>query len=138
MITRAELIAEPSLYQSRAVGCLVGLAVGDAFGDLGRSDAHRQRYGIITNLYDGARSTDDTEFAVLTAQTLIDCRSDLTREAVLSSWQKYILDQGGLFDRGGRPLYGAVENLRRGILPPLSGQDNVLNDDDGAAMRIAP
>jgi ADP-ribosylglycohydrolase len=28
--------------------------------------------------------------------------------------------------------------LRRGILPPLSGQDNVLNYDDGAAMRIAP
>jgi ADP-ribosylglycohydrolase len=39
--------------------------------------------------------------------------------------------------RGGRPLYGAVENLRRGLQPPQSGIDNVLNNDDGAAMRIA-
>jgi ADP-ribosylglycohydrolase len=40
--------------------------------------------------------------------------------------------------RGGKPLYGAVANLERGMLPPLSGIDNVQNDDDGAAMRIAP
>jgi len=116
----------------------VGLAVGDTFGDIGRSDVYRQRYGIITNLYPGAKSTDDTEFAVLTAQTLLDCDGKLTSGALLDSWEKYILAQGGLFERGGRPLYGAVENLRRGIHPPLSGQDNVLNYDDGAAMRIAP
>ncbi len=138
MITRAELIQNQELLRDRAVGCLVGLAVGDAFGDIGRSDPYRQRYGIITNLYAGAKSTDDTEFAVLTAQTLLDCGGNLTTEALLASWQKYILAQGGLFERGGRPLYGAVENLRRGALPPLSGQDNVLNYDDGAAMRIAP
>ncbi len=138
MITRDELVQQSSLCHDRAVGCMVGLAVGDAFGDIGRTHVYRQRYGIVTNLYAGAKSTDDTEFAVLTAQTLLDCNGDLTPEALLTSWQKYILDQGGLFDRGGRPLYGAVENLRRGILPPLSGQDNVLNNDDGAAMRIAP
>ena len=138
MITRTELMQNRTLLQNRSTGCMVGLAVGDAFGDIGRSDAYRQRYGIITNLYAGAKSTDDTEFAVLTAQTLLDCDGDLTTEALLNSWQKYIFDQGGLFERGGRPLYGAVENLRRGALPPLSGQDNVLNYDDGAAMRIAP
>ncbi len=138
MITRAELIQDQSLLRNRAVGCLVGLAVGDAFGDIGRSDPYRQRYGIVTNLYAGAKSTDDTEFAALTAQTLLDCGGNLTTEALMTSWQKYILDQGGLFERGGRPLYGAVENLRRGVRPPLSGQDNVLNYDDGAAMRIAP
>ncbi len=138
MIDRAELIQNQTLLRDRAVGCLAGLAVGDAFGDLGRSDLHRQRYGMITNLYAEAKSTDDTEFAILTAQTLLDCGGNLTSDALLASWQKYILEQGGLFDRGGRPQYGAVENLRRGILPPLSGRDNVLNDDDGAAMRIAP
>jgi ADP-ribosylglycohydrolase len=122
----------------RAKGCLLGLAVGDAFGDIGRNENFRQRYGIITNLYDGARSTDDTEFAVLTAQTLLDCKGELTNEHMVASWQKYIIDQGGMFDRGGRPLYGAIANLERGILPPQSGLDNVGNDDDGAAMRIAP
>ncbi len=57
---------------------------------------------------------------------------------MLQSWRRRILDQGGVFDRGGKPLYGAVANLQRGLLPPLSGRDNVMNDDDGAAMRIAP
>jgi ADP-ribosylglycohydrolase len=43
-----------------------------------------------------------------------------------------------MFDRGGKPLYGAVANLQRGLCPPESGLHNVNNDDDGAAMRIAP
>jgi ADP-ribosylglycohydrolase len=137
-MTREELLSEKTGYRQRAVGCLVGLAVGDALGDIARDDAYRQRYGIVTNLYDGARSTDDTEFAVLTARTLLDCDGQLTPEHLLDSWQRYILDQGGVLERGGRPLYGAVANLQRGILPPLSGHDNVLNYDDGAAMRIAP
>ncbi|MFH1927893.1 MAG: ADP-ribosylglycohydrolase family protein [Chloroflexota bacterium] len=138
MITRKELASDRDLCIEKAVGCLIGLAVGDALGDLGRDDAYRQRYGIVTNLYDGAKGTDDTEFALLTARTLLECNAELTLDAVLQSWQKYILDQGGVHDRGGRPLHGAVENIRRGIMPPLSGKDNVLNYDDGAAMRIAP
>jgi ADP-ribosylglycohydrolase len=129
---------DKTLILDRATGCLLGLAVGDAFGDLGRSQEHRQRYGIVTNLYSEGRSTDDTEFAVLTAQTLIDCGGNLTDEAMVASWRRYILGQGGMFDRGGKPLYGAVANLERGLLPPISGTDNVQNNDDGAAMRIAP
>ena len=125
-------------FLSRATGCLLGLAVGDAMGDLGRSDLYRQRYGIITQMYEGAKSTDDTEFAILTAQTLIDWRGEITLERVAESWRKYILGQGGMGDRGGKPLYGSVANLARGIEPPLTGMDNPQNDDDGAAMRIAP
>jgi ADP-ribosylglycohydrolase len=125
-------------YESRAKGCMAGLACGDAMGDVGRNQAFRDRYGIVDDMYDGAKSTDDTEFAVLTAMTLLDCGGRLTTQALVDSWKRRILDQGGLFDRGGVPLYGAVENLRRGILPPLSGRYNTLNIDDGAAMRIAP
>lgn len=138
MLSRETLLRDRNLCHEKALGCLLGLAVGDAFGDIGRNDSYRQRYGLITNLYDGAKSTDDTEFAMLTARTLLDCEANLSTGAVVRSWQKYILDQGGLYERGGRPLYGAVENLKRGIMPPLSGIDNVLNNDDGAAMRIAP
>jgi len=137
-MTRAELLANPTLRHAKALGCLAGLAVGDALGDLGRQEEFRKRYGIITNLWAEAKSTDDTEFALLTARTLIDCGGALTPEAVLASWQKRILAQGGVFDRGGQPLHGAVANLQRGILPPLSGRDNVANYDDGAAMRVAP
>jgi ADP-ribosylglycohydrolase len=129
---------ERSLYRRRAQGCLVGLAVGDALGDLGRMNEYRQRYGIVTQLYDGAGSTDDTEFALLTARALIESGGELTTAAITAAWFKYIIDEGGVFARGGRPQYGAVANLRRGVLPPLSGRDNVGYDDDGAAMRVAP
>ncbi len=125
-------------YESRAKGCMAGLACGDAMGDVGRNQAFRDRYGIVDDMYDGAKSTDDTEFAVLTAVTLLDCGGELTVESLLDSWKRRILDQGGLFDRGGVPLYGAVDNLKRGLVPPLSGRYNTLNVDDGAAMRIAP
>ncbi len=138
MITRQELIHDPVRRRAKATGALLGLAVGDALGDLGRNDAYRLRYGLALDLNGDARSTDDTEFALLTARTLLDCRGQLTSEAVLQAWRRYILDQGGMFERGGKPLYGAVANLQRGLLPPLSGRDNVMNDDDGAAMRIAP
>ena len=124
--------------RDKARGCLIGLAVGDAFGDIARTDAYRNRYGIVTNLYAGARSTDDTEFAALTAQILIDCQGQLTPQALLAGWRQYILDEEGMFERGGKPQYGAVANLQRGMTPPLSGRYNVMNNDDGAAMRIAP
>lgn len=130
--------SDRSVYRQRARGCLVGLAVGDALGDLGRMNDYRQRYGIVTQLYDGAGSTDDTEFALLTARALVESGGELTTAAITAAWFKYIIDEGGVLARGGRPQYGAVANLRRGLLPPLSGRDNVGYDDDGAAMRVAP
>jgi len=138
MLTRQGFLAHSDLRTRKSIGALIGLAVGDALGDLGRSQEHRARYGLATDLPADAKSTDDTEFALLTARMLLDCNGRLTPDAVLQAWQHYILDQGGVFERGGRPLYGAVANLRRGVKPPLSGLDNVGNDDDGAAMRITP
>lgn len=138
MITRQELIENPTLALDKSTAALIGLAVGDALGDLGRNQEHRARYGIATDMTAAAKSTDDTEFALLTARMILDCEGSLTRDAVFRAWKKYILDEGGVFARAGRPLYGAVANLQRGMRAPLSGQDNVGNDDDGSAMRITP
>jgi ADP-ribosylglycohydrolase len=138
MKTRREALADRGRCESKAAGALIGLAVGDAVGDLGRSQEHRARYGIITKLYPDAKSTDDTEFGVLTARALLDCSGVLTPGGVAAAWRKYVLGRGGAKKRAGRPLYGALENLARGIEPPLSGRHNVMNVDDGAAMRASP
>lgn len=124
--------------ESKAAGALAGLAIGDAMGDLGRSQEHRARFGIVTNLYPEAKSTDDTEFGVLTAKALLDTRGNLSAEAVAAAWRKYVLERGGAKKRAGRPLYGALANLARGIEPPYSGRYNIMNVDDGAAMRASP
>jgi len=138
MLSRSDLAANSQLCIEKAQGSLLGLAVGDAMGDLGRSAEYRARYGIVTQLYTGGKSTDDTEFALLTAATLLDCGGHLTYAALVDSWFRRILNAGGVNERAGRPLYGAAANLERGMLPPRTGRDNVMNDDDGAAMRIAP
>ncbi|HSV92716.1 MAG TPA: ADP-ribosylglycohydrolase family protein, partial [Desulfobacterales bacterium] len=120
MKTRSEVLADRARFESGAAGALIGLAVGDAVGDLGRSPEHRARYGIVTSLYPEGKSTDDTEFSVLTARALLDTRGQLTPERTAAAWRKYVLDRGGARKRAGRPLYGALENLSRGIEPPLS------------------
>lgn len=132
------VITDRNEFLGRAMGCLLGLAVGDALGDAGRSEVLRNRYGIVTELFEGISGTDDTEFAILTARALLDCGGNLTPQSVVEAWKKYVFTHGGILDRAGKPLYGAQENLRRGKLPPLSGIDNVMNNDDGAAMRVAP
>ncbi|HEY9053549.1 MAG TPA: ADP-ribosylglycohydrolase family protein, partial [Rectinemataceae bacterium] len=138
MKTRAQVKQNEAEYVSRAAGALIGLAVGDAVGDLGRNQDLRNRYGLIVRLLDEGKSTDDTEFGVLSAKALLDCRGKLTPEATAAAWRKYILARGGARKRAGRPLYGAIENLGRGMEPPYTGRYNVMNIDDGAAMRSSP
>ena len=137
-MNRSELLADRPYFLSRAQGALIGLAVGDAAGDLGRSQDYRNKYGMIVSLYPDAKSTDDTEFGFLTARTRLEYHGDITPDTVWDSWKHYIVDRGGMKKRGGRPLYGAVRNIERGIRPPYSGIDNTMNDDDGAAMRMPP
>ena len=138
MKERERLLADRPRYESKAVGCLAGLAVGDAMGDVGRNQEFRTRYGLVTGLAAEVAGTDDTEFSILTARALLDAKGDLKPQDVAAAWRKYVLDRGGARKRAGRPLYGALENLRRGLQPPQSGLFNAMNDDDGAAMRVAP
>lgn len=138
MKTRNQVLSDRGRYDSKAAGALIGLAIGDAMGDIGRSQDHRSRYGIVTQLYPEAKSTDDTEFGVLTARALLDCQGRLSPELTAAAWRSYVLDRGGAKKRAGRPLYGALFNLSQGIEPPLSGRHNVMNIDDGAAMRASP
>ncbi|MEA1911743.1 MAG: ADP-ribosylglycohydrolase family protein, partial [Spirochaetota bacterium] len=125
-------------FTDRSIATMIALAVGDAAGDLGRDDAVRQKYGIVSKLLPEGKSTDDTEFTALSARALLDCKGEFTAQFVADTWRRLVLSDGGAKERGGTPLYGALHNLSMGMEPPLSGQDNTLNIDDGAAMRAAP
>jgi ADP-ribosylglycohydrolase len=139
---RRDLVEDPELRRDKAVGCLSGLAIGDTLGELARSEEYHERYGITVGLSDSSESTDDTEFALLTAKSLISSGGNLTIEHVYDSWMEYIVlsdgIDGGVKRKSGSVLHGAAANLRRGMKPPFSGSDNCNTYDDGAAMRVAP
>lgn len=123
----------------RAYASLIGLAIGDSIGDQARSADNHTMFGITRDMYDDASwSTDDTEFALLVAYELIESKGELTNEHVLNAWMEWVIPQDDLGVKGGESEKGAVNNLRRGILPPYSGIDNSYNFSDGAAMRIVP
>jgi ADP-ribosylglycohydrolase len=139
MLTRKQLAENPAYCRDKALGCLAGLAIGDSLGDQARSPENHSRYGITREFHDTAnQSTDDTEFALLTAVACMEARDDLTPEVLVEMWRCHVLVVPDLGPKAGIPLHGAAENLRRGILPPHSGSDNCDNYDDGAAMRVAP
>ena len=139
MISRTDLMHNPELCRDRAAGCLLGLAIGDSFGDAARTAENHFLYGITTDFREGvpAPGTDDTEFALLTAHALIQSQGELTAESVLAAWREHVIALNVL-NRGGASEREAAANIRRGLLPPLSGQYNSHYMSDGAAMRIAP
>lgn len=138
MITTADLRANKALARSKAVGSICGLSIGDSFGDAARMQSNRENYGITTDFNSGASwSTDDTEFALLTAKILISCQGKLTTEEVVKGWFEDVVVQDE-FKRGGASEVSAAINLRRGIRPPESGKFSTFHMSDGSAMRIAP
>ena len=138
MLTKTELLKNKSLLQDRARACLIGHAIGDSFGDIARSPDYHLQYGITMDFSDRpAPGTDDTEFALMTAQTLIDTDGNFTDADVLESWKTHVLPLSEL-KRGGASEREAAENIRRNVLPPLSGIYNSHYMSDGAAMRVTP
>ena len=138
MLTLKALRENKELRESRACGALSGLAIGDSFGDAARMQSNRENYGITMDFNSGAAwSTDDTEFALLTAKTLINKKGDFTSDDVVEAWLEDVVVQDE-FKRGGKSEIRAAENLKKGLRPPLSGKFNTFHMSDGTAMRIPP
>lgn len=125
----------------RARGALAGLAIGDALGRPveGFSALEiQQRYGRVTGYLESTPAgSDDTEYALLTATTLIRAGRGATRDDFTQSWIDDVLPQHDGFKGGGFSEMAAIDNLRRGLRPPLSG-DHIHSWSDGLAMRVAP
>ncbi len=138
MRSKTELVKDRATLEDRAKASLVGHAVGDSFGDIARSPDYHLQYGITMDFTEKpAPGTDDTEFALLTAQTLIKAGGNLTDADVLESWRTHVLPLSEL-KRGGASEREAAANIRRGVLPPYSGIYNSHYMSDGAAMRVTP
>lgn len=150
--------------QSRFLGAMFGLAYGDAISFpalfhrfratpqrrhdwLWRTNAelYRQRITRLTLPFTHRlppemlepSPTDDTEFAMLTLRALLQDPSAPTQQTFLSVWQDEMLpnaDQviSSFSERA------AIENLRRGLLPPATGNDNPLHYEDSAVPRAVP
>lgn len=145
-------------------GSLLGLAMGDAIGfsamyhrSLVLPAKRRNRLWSFSQITDRHRinkislpfthaasesildycGTDDTEFAIVSASILCDCNGELTEENFLKGWIKYIVEDeeqiwSGVSERA------SIENIKKGILPPASGNDNPHHYDDGAVARAVP
>lgn len=138
MLSKTQLRANRDRCRDKAIGSLIGHAIGDSFGDAARTPENHFMFGITMDFPQAkAWSTDDTEFSLLTAQTLIDCGGELSPETVLAAWEKHVLVQDE-FPRGGASEREAALNIRRGMKPPQTGQFNAYHLSDGAAMRCGP
>jgi len=146
------------------LGALFGLAYGDAIGFpalfhrfketprkrhefLWRTNAELDRQNIIRLMLPYTHRlaaemlepgpTDDTEFALFTLRALANVEGKPTQETFLESWKRDILPIADQV-RSGFSERAAIENIQRGVLPPLSGDHNSLHYEDSAAVRAVP
>lgn len=134
--------AAPRVDFDRAYGAILGQAVGDALGapteGMSRA-AIRDAYGWVEDFVaEEPAGTDDTEYAVLTARTILRYGHGLTVDDVTREWRRNLVGQKGGFAGGGFSEMTAINNLRKGLIAPISGTDNHEMWSDGSAMRIAP
>ncbi|RJL22963.1 ADP-ribosylglycohydrolase family protein [Bailinhaonella thermotolerans] len=127
--------------RSRARGCLLGLAVGDALGRPAENLTPGQieaRWGRLTEIEPGG-GTDDTEYTIFAASLLTRHGGALTPEDVVAAYREQILPYaGGPMKGAGFSERGAVQAMRRGFAPPLTGRWHPHGWSDGLAMRAAP
>ena len=133
MLRTEQLLANKALLEDKAYGVLAGLAVGDSFGDASRKPDNQLAYGMTTDFNSAAAwSTDDTEFALLTATILAESGGRFSTEDVVQGWMEKVVVQEE-FPRGGASEIEAARNLRRGLRPPQTGIYNAYSHSDGAA-----
>jgi len=140
------------LETDRALGALLGVAVGDALGMPSQTlsrEKIRSSYGEIVDFVDAAANhrvsgglkagtiTDDTEQSLLLAHHLVQNHGEFNDR----DWARSLLDweldirRRGLKDLLGPSTKRAIEALSRGVPPEEAGRFGTTN---GAAMRIAP
>jgi len=126
---------------SRARGCFLGLAIGDALGGPTEGMTLRainERWGRVTGfLRDDQAGSDDTEYALFNARLLLEYGWNLTADIIAGHWISEIAQDSNAHTGGGFSEMLAIANLKAGLRPPQSGQ-HLHSWSDGLAMRVAP
>ncbi|GAB4444557.1 MAG: hypothetical protein Kow00120_14300 [Anaerolineae bacterium] len=153
-----------STGEDRFLGAMFGLAYGDAIGfpalfhrfrvtpkkrhdflwrtnmELYRQQINRVMLPFTHRLPSAILEpspTDDTEFAVLNLQALVRASGEPTEQTFLAVWQEAVLPHADAVASGFSER-AAIENLKRGLLPPETGNDNPLHYEDSAVPRAVP
>ncbi|GII81098.1 hypothetical protein Sru01_60800 [Sphaerisporangium rufum] len=126
----------------RARGCLLALAAGDALGrpaeNLEPAEIAR-RFGRLTEIEPGGGGTDDTEYTLFAADLLCRYGAAMTPDDVAREYRERVLPAiAGPMRGAGFSELGAVQALRRGMAPPMTGRWHPHGWSDGLAMRAAP
>lgn len=145
----------------RTYGALLGLAYGDAIGfpalfHRTHNFPERRREFLWRTNRDSARQrvirlclpfthrldpkdlepspTDDTEYALFTAGALLSADGEPHADTFVTAWRTTILPDADTVLTGFSER-AAIDNLRRGLLPPATGTDNAQHYDDSACCR---
>jgi ADP-ribosyl-[dinitrogen reductase] hydrolase len=135
-----------SAIRDRAIGALVGLAVGDALGTTLEFSARDSR-APLTDMEGGGpfrlkpgQWTDDTSMALALADSLLHCEGldehDLMQRFV--SWWKEgaYSSTGSCFDIG-MTVSGALRRFQQSG-NPVSGSTDPMSAGNGSLMRLSP
>lgn len=132
----------PPRLEERFVGCLLGLAVGDALGgkfEAQSADAIRARFPTIDSLIAYTQEeiwyTDDTQMAIGVGEALVQ-NGEIQEDALCRAFvANYVPSRG--YGRGARAILEAMEEGRdyRQVAEQYFPGGSYGN---GAAMRVAP
>jgi ADP-ribosylglycohydrolase len=130
---------ERTLYEHIA-GTLFGLAAGDALGAVTEGmtpRSIREKYGRIEGfLNEGQAGTDDTEFTVFYISLLEKYGRQISTETVAKHYFEDIYHPSETYKGAGFSEAMTLQNLKRGLMPPASGQ-HLHSWSDGLAMCAA-
>ncbi len=132
--------------RDRAMGALVGLAVGDALG-APVEFCQRGRFTPVTTMTEGGKFkmrlgewTDDTAMALCLAESLIESRGFDARDQMERYWRWGNEGYNSTRDRAfgvGKTVARAMSRYRR-TGDPIAGSDDPLTAGNGSIMRLAP
>jgi ADP-ribosyl-[dinitrogen reductase] hydrolase len=134
------------MMQNRFLGCLLGLAVGDAVGTTVEF-SERGAFEPVTGMNGGGpfnlqpgQWTDDTSMALCLAASLVETGGFDARDQMERYWrwleQDYMSSTGHCFDIGGT-VYQAMQRFVESD-DPFSGSTHPLSAGNGCIMRLAP